>query len=564
MGDLTELRGEQLRFSDAEAAQLLNQVHELGLEPADVAALQQRTEGWVAGLNLAALSLKQASDRERILEGLPADERYLIDYLWDEVVLGQPRTVRHFLMRTAILDRLTGSLCDSVTERDDGEEMLRELERANLFVVPLDSDRAWYRYHHLFRDLLLRQLERFAADVIPDLHRRASTWFASEGLMAEAIGHALAAGDVNYAADELERHWLEFYSNGQATTILEWIDGLPPETVAGHPTLVLARGGIARALGRLDEAEEWLARGDALAADAPTSGLGSSIAGGAAINHSMYRLARGDVPGAITWGRQALGLEPVEGSREHITAGYFLGIALFYERPDQAAPLLERYLVEVPPGQQDVRRYFATALMSEVHALRGELAEAERLAREALEVARTQRLEEHPPTEQAHVALGAVHLARDELDAAEEQFERGAALARRGGDRVEYAHALVWLARARARQLDTSGAHAALGAARELVPELGESCLKELVDALAHDIGAAGPRRAPTESSEPLTDAELRVLRLLPSDLTYREMAQHLYVSLNTLRTHARRVRRKLGVTTRVEAVARARELGLL
>jgi LuxR family maltose regulon positive regulatory protein len=193
----------------------------------------------------------------------------LIDYLWDEVVLGQPRTIRHFLMRTAILDRLTVSLCDAVTERDDSEEMLRELERANLFVVPLDSGRTGYRYHHLFRDLLLRQLERFAADVIPDLHRRASTWFGSEDMMVEAIGHALAAGDVNYAADELERHWLEFYSTGQATTILEWIDRLPPETLAGHATLILARGGIARALGRLEEAEEWLARGDALAATLP-------------------------------------------------------------------------------------------------------------------------------------------------------------------------------------------------------------------------------------------------------------------------------------------------------
>jgi LuxR family maltose regulon positive regulatory protein len=564
MGDLTEVRWQQLRFTDAEAAELLNRVHGLGLAPEDVEAVQRRTEGWVAGLNLAALSLQQAGDRERVLERLPADERFLVDYLWDEVVLGQSRTVRHFLMRTAILERLTGSLCDAVTERDDGEEMLRELERANLFVVPLDPGSGWYRYHHLFRDLLLSQLQRFAAELVPDLHRRASTWFAAQGLMLEAIAHALAAGDVNYAADELDRHWLEFYSRGQATTILDWIDRLPADTLAGHPTLVLARGGIARALGRLDEAEEWLARADALASDAPTSGLGSSIAGGAAMNRSMYWLARGDVQAAIDWAQRALALEPAEDSSAHATAGYFLAIALFYESPERAEPLLQRYLGAIPPGQQDVRRYFATALLAEAHAVRGELDEAERLAREALEVARTHRLDEHPPTEQAHVALGAVLLARDDLDAAEEQFERGAALARRGGDRMEYAHALVWLARVRARQQDISGARAALDSARALAPGLGESSLTRLVDALEQELGTGRSTRSPALSSEPLTDAELRVLRLLPSDLSYREIAQHLYVSLNTCRTHARRVRRKLGVTTRVEAVAKARELGLL
>jgi ATP/maltotriose-dependent transcriptional regulator MalT len=564
MGDLTELRGDQLRFTDEEAADLLNRVHRLELESAELAALQSRTEGWVAGLNLAALSLRAGTDRGRLLERLPADERFLVEYLWEEVVLGQPRTVRHFLMRTAILDRLTGSLCDAVAERDDSEEMLRELERVNLFVVPLDPGLGWYRYHHLFRDLLLSQLERFARDLIPDLHRRASTWYAAENMMVEAIEHALAAGDVNYAAGELERHWLQLYSSGQATTVLDWIDRLPADTITGHPTLMLARAGIARALGRLDEVEEWLARAEALPADAPASEVGSSLESGVAMSRAMYRLALGDVPGAIEWGQRALALEPAEGSTGHATASYFLGIVVFFESPERAEPLLQRFLATVPPGRQDVRRYFATALLAEVHALRGDLVQAERLARAALEVARTQRLEEHPPTEQAHVALGAVLLAREELDAAEERFEQAVALARRGGDRLEQAHALTWLGRARARQGDMGGARAALDSAREFVPELGVSCLTDLVHALEHELGGASADRAPAQASEPLTEAELRVLRLFTSDLSYSEMADHLYVSLNTLRTHARRVRRKLGASTRVEAVARARQLGVL
>jgi LuxR family transcriptional regulator, maltose regulon positive regulatory protein len=158
IGDLSEMRGEQLRFTDAEAAALLNQVHGLDLRPDEVATVQRRTEGWVAGINLAALSLKRGSDRDRVLDAIPADDRFLVDYLWNEVVLSQSRSVRHFLMRTAILDRLTGDLCNAVSERADGAEMLRELERANLFVVPLDRARAWFRYHDLFRSLLLTQL----------------------------------------------------------------------------------------------------------------------------------------------------------------------------------------------------------------------------------------------------------------------------------------------------------------------------------------------------------------------------------------------------------------------
>ncbi len=248
-----------------------------------------------------------------------------------------------------------------------------------------------------------------------------------------------------------------------------------------------------------------------------------------------------------------------------MTTGYFLGIVLFYVDPDQAEPLLIEYLSVVPDGEQDVRRYYAIALLSEVHGVRGELEVAERLANEARQVARRQALEEHPPTEQVHVALGIAPLARGELDAAEEHFERGVALARRGGDLIECAHALLWLARLRARQHDRAGAAAALAAAREAVPELGEPSLRGLLHTveleLADDDHAAIPA---SDEEEPLSDAELRVLRLLPGDMTYREIAANLYLSLNTVRSHALRLRRKLGVSSRAEVVARARKLGLL
>ena len=564
MGDLNELRGEQLRFSDQEAATLLNRVHGLDLGVAEVSLLQRRTEGWVAGLNLAALSLKQSQHRGRILEQLPAEERFLINYLWDGVVVTQPREIRHFLMRTAVLDRLTPALCDAVTERSDSTEMLRELERSNLFVVPLDTGRDWFRYHHFFRGLLLGQLQRFAADLMPDLHRRASSWYADHGIMVEAIDHAIAAGDVHWAADEVERHWPAFYSAGQSTTVLGWIDRLPAEAIDAHPSLALVRAEVAGAMGRLQEGEEWLRRAERAPDGRPAAGLGSSIVGSAALLRSMYRLALGDVPAAIAWGEKALALEPVAGSPEHLTAGYFLGVAQFFADPERAEPLLRDFLAAVPAGELNFRRGWAMALLAEGHALRGELEAGERLGRQALELLRSSGLEEYPPAEQAHVALGAVHLARDELDVAEECFEVAAAVARRGGAHLEHAHALLWLGRARARQGDAIGARDALRAARGELPELGGLLLASLADALQRELGEAGGRRGPPPATAPLTDAELRVLRLLPGDLSYREIAAHLYVSLNTVRTHAQHVRHKLGVSTRIEAVARARERGLL
>jgi LuxR family maltose regulon positive regulatory protein len=238
---------------------------------------------------------------------------------------------------------------------------------------------------------------------------------------------------------------------------------------------------------------------------------------------------------------------------------------MFYDDPASAGPMLRDFLSVIPDGEQDVRRYYAMALLAEVDALDGDVDSADELANEALQVARRQGLEEYPATEQVHLALGLAPLARSELDAAEERFERAVGLARRGGDKLEYAHALVWMARLRVLQDDPQGAGDALRAAREVVPDLGDTAMGSLVRALALRSDGNHPAVAlAIGDGEALTDAELRVLRLLPGDLTYREMAQHLYVSLNTVRTHALRVRRKLGASTRAEAVSQARARGLL
>jgi LuxR family maltose regulon positive regulatory protein len=569
-GQLREVRAQQLRFSDDEAAALLNGKQELQLAPAQLAEVQDRTEGWVAGLHLVALSLRGAGDREDVMARMPVGDRFLVEYLWEEVAVHQAPETRQFLIDTAVLERLSGPLCDAVAERTDSAAMLAELERSNLFVVPLDAERRWYRYHHLFRETLLDQLERQAPDSIADLHRRASAWFAERGDLRGAIEHAIQAGDTHIAADTLRRTWLSLYSDGEATAALGWIDRLPRSTVAAYPELALARAGMARAMGRLEDVEDWLAVAERAAEDERSDERRRDLLAGVARQRAMMRLARADVGEAVRLGRRAVELRPA-GSPEAPSDSYFLAVCLFWTgATTETEERLRDYLDVTPSGEQDVRRVFAMALLAEAHARRGELDVAERLVEESLSTGEKRGLNEHPPTELAHAVAAMIMLERGEIERAEERLEHAATLARRGGDAIEIAHALLWLGRCRARAGDIAGAADALSAAQAQLAGARVPAFVELIRGLEQEIReapaepAAEPASASADGELRLSAAELRVLELLPSDLSYREIAARLYLSLNTVRTHSQRIRRKLGASTRDEAVSAARRLELL
>ena len=263
--ELVEIRAADLRFTPDEALAYLNEVMDLDLTAQDVAALEGRTEGWIAALQLAALSIQGRDDVAGFIAGFAGDDRYIVDYLVEEVLQRQPDDVRSFLLQTSILDRLSGPLADAVTGQDGGKAMLEGLERANLFLVPLDDRRQWYRYHHLFADVLQARLLDEQPDRAPELHRRASDWYEKNGERSEAIRHAIAGNEFERAAELIERAIPAMRSGRRDWSMLGWLESLPDELVALRPVLsvhyageLLDRGQLEGAEAHLLNAERWL------------------------------------------------------------------------------------------------------------------------------------------------------------------------------------------------------------------------------------------------------------------------------------------------------------------
>src|SRR5438874_6746884 len=262
---LTELRAADLRFTASEAAAFLNQVMGLSLSAADIAALEDHTEGWIAGLQLAALSMQGHQDVPGFIRAFAGDHRYIVDYLVEEVLQRQPAPVRSFLLQTSILDRLSGPLCDAVTGQEESNARLEALERGNFFVVPLDNQRHWYRYHHLFAEVLSAQLLAEQPDQVASLHRRASEWYEQHGSAADAIRHALAAKDFERAADLVELAIPAMRQSRQEARVLGWLKALPYELLHARPVLsvgyawaLLLSGELEGVEARLRDAERWL------------------------------------------------------------------------------------------------------------------------------------------------------------------------------------------------------------------------------------------------------------------------------------------------------------------
>ncbi|GHO90665.1 LuxR family transcriptional regulator [Reticulibacter mediterranei] len=350
-GQLTELRSADLRFTTAEVAAFLSQGTGFSLSATEIAQLAERTEGWIVGLQLAALSMQGHQDVSEFIRAFTGDHRYIVDYLVEEVLRHQPESVRHFLLQTAILERLNGPLCDAVTGLEKGNEQLEALERGNFFVVPLDDKRQWYRYHHLFAEVLSAHLIAEQPDQVATLHQRASKWYEQNGSAADAIHHALVAEDFERAAALMELELPAMQRNRQEATFLDWLKALPDKQIHFRPVLcvgyawaLLASGELEAAHARLQDAERWLDTTADASERPPSTEMVIVDKEGfrrlpvfIAVYRAAHAQASGDIPNTIKYARRVLDLLPEEDHLGRGAATALLGLAFWTDGDLEAA-----------------------------------------------------------------------------------------------------------------------------------------------------------------------------------------------------------------------------------
>jgi LuxR family maltose regulon positive regulatory protein len=562
--ELLEVRVEDLRLSTEEATALLNGSLRLGLTQEQVRILRERTEGWAAGLQLVGLSLRGRENRERYIASFAGDNRQIVDYLMAEVLDRQSPGVREFLLRTSIAARLTGPLCDALLDRTDSARRLVELERANLFLISLDERRQWYRYHHLFGDLLVHELSLAMPGEVVPLHRRAYEWHLREGLVAEAITHAIAAGDHSQAAELIAASWLDFVNRGELATVESWTRSLPPKVAEFDPRLCLARAWMLLVLGRPGEVEAEVRAAEREALPGPLADGSSSVASSAAIVRTSARLLLGDVSAAARSAALAAELEPDTTAlwRPHVTNA--LGMTAFWSGAVEEAEVA--FAETVSAGEAAgyyAAEIYALGYLAVISADRGEPAEASRRVAAARALAGRLALGEHWVTVVVDYAAAELARARGDLREARAETEHGLNIARRGGLRLDTAYGLLALARIAQQAGDADEARELrVRARRQLAACQDPGFLRAWAG--TEDAAVRRSAAAAADSADELSERELAVLRLLSSKLSLREIGDEMYVSLNTIKTHTRNIYAKLRVSSRAQAVIRARGLGLL
>src|SRR5215467_9889476 len=437
-GQLTELRADDLRFTLAETAAFLREVTGLDLPPESVAALQDRTEGWAAGVQLAALSLRGQADPAGFIAAFAGSNRYVLDYLTEEVLAGQPEPVLRFLLQTSVLDRLCGPLCDAVTGRTDSQTRLEELERANLFVVPLDEVRRWWRYHHLFADLLRARLADKWPARLPGLHRAAAAWHEKHGFADDAVRHAMAAGETGWAARLVERHVEALLGRSEGATLDRWLSTLPAAAVRARPRLCLAQAVAAIVGGRLETVEPLLAsaeRAFAAAGDEPhepSVGRAWSVLANvpAAIAFLRADLARwrGDPVRAAHWDQQALmHLGEEDWLLRSQVAWNLAGVDWLRGRLAEAEHALAELAAKRRAAGEGYLAMRVCYELGQVQHAQGCLGAALHTYQQGLHAAGGAR-QQPPFAGMAHVGVAEVLYERDELAAAHEHATQGVAL----------------------------------------------------------------------------------------------------------------------------------------
>ena len=467
-GQLTELRTADLRFSPSEAAEFFNQVMGMVIPAEAVAALENRTEGWIAGLQLAAISLQAHPDASSFIRSFTGSHHFVLDYLVEEVLLQQPESVQSFLLKTAILDRMTGGLCNALTGKENGQEILEYLEQANLFIIPLDNERRWYRYHHLFVELLRQRLQQRkpldpgdkAVDET-ELHKRASAWYENNGLELEAFQHAVAANDIERAERLISGDRIPKHFRGAVTIILDWLGSLPKAVLDARPWLWWRYASLLLINGQPTGVEEKLHAAEAALQDRELDDNDRNLTGLIASARATLALTRYDLETMLIQSRRALEYLHPDSLVSRSSANWTLGFA-HYLLGDRAAA--RRELSEAISISQAAKDTFSTILatiaLGNVQEAENELHQAAETYQHVLQLAGDQPLQ---IVCEAHLGLARIYYEWNDLDAAELHGQQSLQLALQYESVIDrFVSCQVFLARLMLARGDISGASALL------------------------------------------------------------------------------------------------------
>ena len=560
-GRITEIRAHELAFTAHETREVM--VRE-GIELSDesVERLVKRTEGWPAGVYLAALWLRDLEHPDDGIRAFAGSTRQVADYLTDEVLAVLALETRDFLVRTSVLGRFTPELCDAVLDRDDSATLLAELARSNMFLVALDAGEHWYRYHHLFGELL--QLEAGPGDS-SELRRRAAAWCREQGLIEDALEHAAAAGDAETVAELLVEHDRELVWGGRIAQFLSWVRRLPSELLLAHPSLPAGAACAAALLARPEvEVQQLLAVAERARRERPQ--LWTPYAEAVAEVTRAEVIERGHVGAAVEHARRAVAAARAGADVLSVGVLASLAQALFFageldEARRVALQAVERLdAPDVPDGYVG-----GLGLLALVDAEQGRAESAEGWARQAISYARQRFQADLWTVSLAHLGLALACTETGRLDEAEREALRGERLRRSPQPTIGHAYALLVLAQVRIARSRLAPAAGDLEHAHRLIAEFPDpGRLPVIAASVEQALNLARADAGNHHLVEQPSDAELAVLRCLATGLSRREIGEQLYISLNTVKTHTRELYRKLSATSRADAVMSAQSLGLL
>lgn len=576
-GKLTEIRIADLRFTSDETLEFLNNLMDLRLNASDIQALETRTEGWIAGLKLAALSLQGHENAHSFIQAFTGNQQYILEYLVEEVLHLQPEAMQRFLVETSILERMSAPLCNAVTETNDSGYILPELQRRNLFVIPLDDKQYWYRYHHLFAEFLKSYLRRTRANDLPSLHRRAAQWYQANNYPEEALRHAFAIPDYPYVSHLVVNNWRKIYHQGRLDTAVRWLETLPRDFIRNSPPLGVAvcwtlfvRGDYDRIPEYLDDImhvfEEMVAYGS-LPKEHPEYNI---IRQQVVLLQAVVARHHGDVTSAkekielliptIVELRDTLGqtIADMGYAACYSQLGYTYVAA---NDLDQA----ENYLSRVSPHARRCGNFLALAHATmeyvRISLFQGKIEQAETTCRHELALLDQPEYADFPAFCLIQLALADVLREKNSLDEAESLLYTGLDTARKSGHVFYLAQGYLIAARLHYAQDNASQAHEDILKAEQIAETIHNHFLDDMIAQTKKKLVI---KSSPLQALiEPLSERELEVLNLICVGKSNQEIADDLFIALDTVKRHVNNVYGKLGVRRRSQAIIESRRLGL-